>query len=169
MSAGQLTLYENVAELLELVEAHSEAQSPEEAEVIRGQVLAQIDRTRTKVDRVRGALSHLSGIEVACQREIDRLTKLRNAAARNRAALEGFTMHTMIEAGLQRLEGHHCIFKLATSPGNVEIDDAAQVPEAYKRETIVIDIDRAAILKALRAGESVPGARLARRPLLKAS
>jgi hypothetical protein len=164
---GQLTIYENVCELMDLVEAHASAQAPEEEQSLRAAVLLQIDRTQSKVDRVSYVLANYAGIESACDREIKRLTALRNSAASCRSSLEGLVLHTMIEHGLQRLEGNTSKFKIQVSPGAVEVDDAEQVPREYKRETITTTIDRAAILKDIRAGATVPGARLVKRPLLK--
>jgi len=166
---GQMTIYENVAELMELVERHAEAQIPEEAESLRAAVLGQIDRTHSKVDRVSHVLANYAGIESACDREIKRLTALRNSAASCRASLEGLVLHTMIEHGLQRLEGNTSVFKIQVSPGTVEVFDANAVPATYKRETIQIDVQRNEIAKAIRAGVDVPGARLVKRPLLKVS
>lgn len=167
MNGGQMTIYENVCELMDLVEAHANANVPEEAEALRAAVLQQIDRTQSKVDRVNHVLANYAGIEAACDREIKRLMALRNSAAGCRASLEGLVLHTMIEHGLQRLEGRTCKFKIQVSPGSVEISDADLVPEEYKRTTVNVTIDRAAILKDVRAGVDVPGARLMKRPLLK--
>lgn len=43
---------------------------------------------------------------------------------------------------------------------SVEIQDESQVPEAYKKEKVVMSIDKVAIKKALTGGEEIAGASL---------
>lgn len=43
---------------------------------------------------------------------------------------------------------------------SVEIQDESRVPEDYKKEKVIINIDKVSIKKALTGGEDVPGASL---------
>lgn len=43
---------------------------------------------------------------------------------------------------------------------SVEIQDESQVPEAYKKEKVVMSVDKVAIKKALTGGETITGASL---------
>lgn len=43
---------------------------------------------------------------------------------------------------------------------SVEIQDESRVPEDYKKEKVIVNIDKVSIKKALTGGEDVPGASL---------
>lgn len=61
---------------------------------------------------------------------------------------------------LNTLSGTESAFKLRNNPGSVIIEDEKSVPDVYKTQTVVTQIDKKAILKDLRDGIPVAGCKL---------
>ncbi len=74
--------------------------------------------------------------------------------------LKNNLLYAMKSLRLEKLTGTETAFKLRKNPGSVVIEDEKSVPDEYKTQTVITQIDKKAILKALRDGIPVSGCRL---------
>lgn len=144
--------YRNLAELLEDDSAPAEAVAAalagvEEEFSAKAQAIAKL------------ILNLLADADMAGG-EITRLTVRKRAAEHKAQWLKGYLQRQMEGMGLQQVRGDVCTLRVQNNPPKVVVDDPARVPERYYKPPAVPELDRAAVLEALRAGEEVPGCRL---------
>jgi len=106
----------------------------------------------------RGAEAH----NLAIDAEIARLQALK--AQRNRVAtgLRSYLLDNMQRAGIERIDCPLFTLSIKRNPPAVDVFDALSIPSEYMRQAPPPPpaIDKAAIKKAIAAGQEVPGARL---------
>jgi hypothetical protein len=72
-------------------------------------------------------------------------------------------LERLLAMGQRHLETARFTVAVVHNPPHVEVLDAAAVPNNFKRTTVVIEVNKQAILEALRrGGEVVPGTEVAR-------
>lgn len=96
----------------------------------------------------------------AAKTEAARLSNRKRAAENKAQRLKGYIQQQMESIGLQQLRGDVITLRVQDNPPKVVVDDPARVPESYYKPPAAPELDRAAVLAALRAGEEVPGCRL---------
>jgi hypothetical protein len=157
--SADLSLYDNVTELLDLLDEHQEA-APEHRGTLEAQIRAQIDRTRGKVDRIAAVLATLDAIAEAAATEGERLHR-RAARARSQAEwLKNYVLSVMLESGFKKLEGNTNTLAMRSNPPAVDIWDEAAIPAEYQEVTTSTRPRKTDIKKAILAGIDVPGAKL---------
>lgn len=68
-----------------------------------------------------------------------------------------YALNSMGMKSIMTAEGE---IKVKKNPPAVVVDDVTQIPTQYQRTKIQVDIDKTAIKKAIKDGETVPGAHL---------
>jgi hypothetical protein len=109
-----------------------------------------------KVDRIAAVLSSLDGVQANARAEIERLHQRQESAQRAAKRLEGYVLHVLRERGGRPLRGRNSTFSLRRTEA-LAIVDPDLVPDKFKRTTITVDVPKAPIKEALKAGEEVPG------------
>ena len=106
----------------------------------------------------RGAEAH----NLAIDAEIARLQALKAQRNRVAAGLRSYLLDNMQRAGIERIDCPLCTFSIKKNPPAVDVYDALSIPAEYMRQAPPPPpaIDKAAIKKAIAAGQEVPGARL---------
>jgi len=106
----------------------------------------------------RGAEAH----NLAIDAEIARLQALKAQRNRVAAGLRAYLLDNMQRAGIERIDCPLFTLSIKKNPPSVDVYDALSVPAEYMRQAPPPPpaIDKAAIKKAIAAGEDVPGARL---------
>lgn len=106
----------------------------------------------------RGAEAH----NLAIDAEIARLQALKEHRSKVAAGLRSYLLDNMQRAGIERIYCPLCTFSIKKNPPAVDVYDALSIPAEYMRqpETPPKVIDKAAIKKAIAAGQEVAGARL---------
>ncbi len=108
----------------------------------------------------RGAEAHFSTIDA----EIARLTALKAHRAKVAAGLRSYLLDSMHRTGIEKIECPLFSISIRKNPPSVEILDQLSLPAQYmvtpEPKPPVAAPDKAAIKKAIVAGEDVPGARL---------
>ncbi len=106
----------------------------------------------------RGAEAH----NLAIDAEIARLQALKAQRNRVAAGLRAYLLENMQRAGIERIDCPLFTLSIKKNPPAVDVFDALSIPAEYMRQAPPPPpaIDKAAIKKAISAGEDVPGARL---------
>ena len=68
-----------------------------------------------------------------------------------------YALNSMGVKSIMTAEGE---IKVKKNPPSVVVDDLTQIPTQYQRTKIQVDIDKTAIKKAIKDGDTVPGAHL---------
>ncbi len=114
-----------------------------------------------KTDQVSHVLAALEYEQKAAGDEITRLQERKKAAAKAQERLEAYVCRVIQARGVKALKGNTNTLSVRPSDAVVITDEALLLPE-YIIVKIVESrsIDKAAIKKALKAGEEIPGADL---------
>jgi hypothetical protein len=153
---------EELRALVDSVETCPDELRAELEERIARYVGAEID----KVDRVGAVLSSLDGVAANAKTEIDRLRARQQSAERARARLEDYVLRVLRERDGQPLKGRNVTLSVRHSEALI-VDDPDAVPAEWKRTTVVVDVPKDPLKKAIKAGQEIPGAHIERRDSLQ--
>lgn len=103
---------------------------------------------------------NLDGKQEAIDKEIARLQKLKKATKGLRERLEGYVEGCMKTADIKKIELDTIEIAVVKNPPSVEVEDNKALPAQFIETITTHRVDKKAILAALKAGESVTGARL---------
>ena len=155
-----LTLYDLTAEVAELrdmllADDHDDHEAVEEAltEVLDGLVPA-------KVAGYCSVLAQWSGECDMLDVEIKRLQAHKSARKNAAVRLKGRLLDAMMALDVTTVDAGTFKVRRQATAGRVEVTAVDSLPDALKTTTITVKPDKAAIAKALKAGEVVPGALL---------
>jgi hypothetical protein len=100
----------------------------------------------------------------AIDKEIERLTALKQSIARREKQLRDYTQRCMEIAGVTKISAGTFALSLQKNPASVEIFEPALIPEPYMRlpepKPPVAAPDKKLIAQAIKDGFDVPGAKL---------
>jgi hypothetical protein len=119
-----------------------------------------------KVDRVAAVLSSLDAVSANAKTEIERLRQRQQGAERAAQRLSDYVLAVLREREGRPLKGRNTTFSVRHSEALI-IDDPSTVPPEWKRTTVSVDIPKDPIKRAIKAGESVPGAHIEQRDNLQ--
>ena len=146
------------SDLLALVES-VETCPDELREELDAKIAAYVGTEAVKLDHINSVYALLEGQMAACDSELERLTERKRAVRGSKERLDQYLLHVIQLRDGAALEGKTVRFSARHSDA-VVILDAAAIPDAYKRTTVVVDVSKDAIKRAIKAGETVPGADL---------
>lgn len=159
-----LTLYQieqELESLLDSVEVCPEELRPELEERIAQYVGSEI----TKVDGIGRVLSSLDAVQSHAKSEIERLQARRQAALNNAERLKSYILRVLAQRDGKPLKGNYTTFFAGRSEALI-IDDPEAVPAEWKRTTVSVDIPKEPVKRAIKAGQTVPGAHIEQREYL---
>jgi hypothetical protein len=148
--------------LLDTLDVCPDEQRPQ----LEARITEYVTRGVDKIDRVGAVLASLDGIVANAKTEIERLRARQQSAERAAQRLEGYVLHVLRERSGWPLKGRNVTFSVRQSEALI-IDDPGAVPEEWKRKTLVVDIPKDPLKRAIKAGENVPGAHIERRESLQ--
>ena len=102
----------------------------------------------------------LTGTSELIDMEIARLHKKKRAAENLRTRLMEYVKSCMETADVQKIELPTVTIRIQKNPASVEVVDETKLPASYIRIKQVTEVDKKAILSALKNGDDIPGARL---------
>lgn len=113
-------------------------------------------------------LNQEAEVEAIKQAE-ERMRTRRKALEARTASLRDYLKRNMIACGISEIKALDNSFRARLMAGreSVVVDDEDALPEDCKRITVKVDPDKTRILKLIKAGESVPGARVEKNPSLR--
>jgi hypothetical protein len=114
----------------------------------------RVDQTRHVVRRAQAKKEILQGEKRSLLALLDEVNRDIGVEERRIARWQGWLKAALQAAGLDSARGHHFKVSVVPSPPRVEVASVAALPEGYKRVTV--EADRAALLEAYRAGETLP-------------
>lgn len=130
----------------------------EDAELIADMIEGQTDL----LEVIEAALARTLALEElieGCASAIDKARERKDRFAKQREHLRTAIAAAMDGAGMKRHETALATLSLRATPPKCEIVDESLIPTAYLRTEVTVA--KADLLKALKAGEQVPGAVLA--------
>jgi hypothetical protein len=145
----------SLAELLDSIDVCEPELLPELEARIAQYLGAEIE----KVDRVGAVLASLAAVQANAKTEIERLRARQQSAEKAAARLEAYVLHVLRERDGRPLKGRNTTFLTRRSEA-VVIDDLNQIPDQFKRVTVMTDVPKIAVRDAIKSGITVPGARL---------
>lgn len=153
-------LYDLKNEYLELLgmDAGDEAEFQEALENTLG---ASREMTEDKLEKTLLVARSLESEADACKAEANRLAERAKRFSRNADACKDRVKQAMIETGITKVKRTLLSFTLVKGRDVCQVVDAKAIPAKYLVEKVSINPDKAAILKALKAGEEVEGCGLA--------
>lgn len=155
-----IKLYELSADYLAALDALAEIEDlPPEAiaDTLEGITGAWEDKALNVARYIRNLEAEAAAIDEARKRMDARAKATANQAARLKAYLKGELERTGLKPKAPDLA-----LRLQNNPPSVAIDDAAIIPNDYRRTETVTSLLKAEIGAALKAGEEIPGAHLER-------
>lgn len=159
-----ISLRETVNQVLESLEAIQSAEDVGHmmaVDVFEKDLVEILNSGKDGLDRGFWVVSTLTSENEAIEIEIHRLNALKARNERSIARLKGYAEVIMTSTGTSKLLGNFGRgFHLRVST-SVQVLDESRIPEEYTRVKTTIEPDKAAILKLLREGGSVPGTELA--------
>jgi hypothetical protein len=180
---NSVALYELEENLVALLDSEPGNNAPEElVQEWLADVAAANQAAVAKRDRTIQFLQHMGHMEEAITQEIGRLQARKKSYTAGVKRLKEYVLSVMQQAEVKKLEGTIGRFVRVENPSSAEVLDVDALPTSYLRSvtvtmapeeygrlanhfvTKVIHVektpDKAAILKALKAGEIIPGADL---------
>lgn len=99
----------------------------------------------------------------------DKMKARRKSVETRAKALRDYLLRNMQACGITEIKANDGSFRARLMAGreSVVIDDEQELPGEYLRIKQVVEPDKTVILKALKSGESIPGAHIERKPSLK--
>lgn len=111
-----------------------------------------------KVDNCAAVMRSLELEADAYRIEEVRLAERRKVLEANRDRLKRYVQFELESVGIDKCKGARFYVTIQNNPWKVNISDEAAVPADYWREVLERSLDKKAVLEALKAGDSVPGA-----------
>jgi len=151
-------LYELTGKYLELARLIDDPDIPPEAladtlEGLEGEIEIKAE----------GLLKWIANVDAdiqALDHEIRRLGARKKVLENGQGRLREYLRHNMEVTGIYKIECSLFLITLAKGRAIVVVDDEGEIPKRYKAEKVQVSIDRAALLRDLKAGQAIPGARL---------
>ena len=151
-------LYELTTEYEAIIQAIQDAEGD-----VSPDLLAKLDAIggafTDKADSIAAVVRTLEATEAAAKTEQDRLAGYRKSLASHADWLKVYLRDQMIRTGNTKVEGPRFRVAVAACPASVDVTDEALVPRDYF-EPQPAKLSKAALLKALKEGATVAGARL---------
>jgi len=117
-----------------------------------------------------GIIAYIRNKETDCEAisaEIERLQALKKARANKAEYLRGYIKTFMEMNNIKKQEFPTFSLTVAKNPPGVEITNEGLIPDKYKKEEIIIKLDKIAIKADIQAGVAVEGAELTQKTSLR--
>ncbi|CAI8796594.1 siphovirus Gp157 family protein [Methylocaldum szegediense] len=113
-----------------------------------------------KAWNVAAAILHMEGEAELIRQAEERMSRRRRALEMRAARLRDYLRIQMERSDMREIRSPQFVIKIKQNPPKVILDDASAIPEAFKREEIVVHIDKNGIKQALLSGQAIRGAHL---------
>ena len=153
-------LYELTSEYSELLEMLEDADADEE--IIRDTLESIEGEIEEKADAYAAIMTQMNAEAEMLALEAQRLTKRATSLLQRSDRMKTYLQRQLALIGLKKLKTKYHNFTVRTNAESLVLESAADIPERFLVRKTTETIDRAALKKALQAGEDIPGARLTR-------
>jgi len=118
---------------------------------------------QAKAQSVVAFLRNLETTAAAIKEAESQMAARRKAMENRVASLKRYVLDAMAANGISRIDCPHFSISIAKNPPAVEVYDEAQIPEDYfsAPPPPPLQLDKKLVAQVLKAGHTVPGARLA--------
>lgn len=155
-------LYEIKQELVSLQNLIDEAENPDETliEAFRDTMEGIQLSFEEKAQNVVGFMNNVGANLDAIDNEIKRLQAKKKSIANKQEWFRDYLRTNMADAGISKIECPLFTISLGKPTVEVEVSDPELLPIDLREKVVTYKADKAAIKKALQAGEKVDGAEL---------
>ena len=157
-----MTLFEIQAQLAEAIEGLFDNVDPETGEVDAGSIQALEELQEARDEKLEGCGAYIKNLEAeakAIKEEADRLKKRAEQKQKNADRIREYVSNILQAAGETKFESAKVVFSFRKSEA-LNITDEEKLPAAYMVTKTETAPDKAAIKKALKAGELIEGAEI---------
>jgi SpoVK/Ycf46/Vps4 family AAA+-type ATPase len=130
------------------------------AEAIADTIQAMEGEWQQKAEAVTAYCLNLEAEAEAVKKAEQAMRERRDRLERKADWLKSYLMRQMIEMGRNEVKTDQFVARIKKNPPSVAVVDEAAIPEPYWEETFVRRLNKAELLKHLKAGEEVSGVRL---------
>ena len=113
---------------------------------------------QVKAENLLAVVTNMGADVAAIDAEIKRLQARKKAITNRQESLREYLRYNMDEAGISKITCPLFTITLAAGRPVVDVQDESLIPDGYAR--VERKLDKTAILRALKAGKDVPGAKL---------
>jgi polyhydroxyalkanoate synthesis regulator phasin len=162
-----MNLYEITKELQSLIDLleHHELES-EECDEYSDDLMESIsfvnDNFENKVSNYAKIITHLGNKSDAVNNEIKRLSAIKSRINRNVDNLKSTLKNSMESVGIDKVDFDTFKVVLRNNPYSVNILSENDIPDEYKKQEIVVKIDKTKIKNDAKSGKDIPGSELVR-------
>lgn len=151
--------------LYQITEQHRELQTLADAEELPAEAIADTFEAiegefNEKAVSVVHVIENMESDASAVDLEIKRLTARKKAIENRKESIREYLRINMEASGITKIECPLFAITLAKGRDTVFIDDEKQIPDELVEVSVVSKPDKREILKRLKAGDDVPGARI---------
>ena len=91
-----------------------------------------------------------------------RMAARRKSLERRVASIREYLLVQLLRVGIHQVESPEFVIRIRDNPPKVVFDDETVIPDAFKREEVIVSVRKDEIRKSLLDGREVPGAHLER-------
>lgn len=151
----EMTLYKIADEFAQLVEAD---ELPEDAEQRLDELTHALE---VKAQNIIAISEKMQNFVDYCKAEEDRISAKRKAVENRIKWVKGYLQNCMEAAGAMVIETGTRKIALQKSPPSVDVQDEVSIPARYFITIpATVQLDKKAVIEALKSGEEVPGCQL---------
>lgn len=155
-----ISLYEVSKDLEDIDELLEQAETEQEAVTVQA-IRDAIEQTLLyKVDDAANYIARNNSYIDAIKAQEKRLKELRAAAEKKAARFENYVLEIMLKHNIKKKDTPVGVLKVTTGETTVYNGTTDDLEDRFIRTKVTKDIDKTAIKKALKSGETIAGAEL---------
>lgn len=154
-------LYEIRRDYLQALEVLTDPDSDIPLEAVTDTLEGIEGMLEEKATNVAKFMRNLESAASAIKEAEQQMAQRRKAIESRAQGLKDYLKHNMEASGITRIESPWFVLAVQKNPASVELADEDALPDEFKQEVVTVKADKTAIKEALKAGQEVPGARLA--------
>lgn len=155
-----MTLMQIAFDLDNALAAVADAKDPEQIAAAEAGLMQHIQAQTDKVSAIGLVLNRMEREAAGLYAEAELIAAAAARVETEQKRLRMYVQRAMELSGTSQLKSPLATFSIADGAESVEIVNADMIPDTYRRELGPPPPDKRAIKDALKAGKSVPGARL---------
>jgi hypothetical protein len=123
-------------------------------------------RQARKIDQANDVLNALNALSARISVRIRELQRRKAAVEARYERIEDRIISEMQDNGYEKCHGVRIEFALRNAPAALKVTDESLIPDDFKRESLIVSVDKTAVKKALVNGAEIDGCELTQKVTL---